>query len=80
MIPELSRILAMLMRAECTTEQALAWISEHIAFAVNEAADRDGFAMQAMNALMLRDADMHREDIADDAYAMADKMMTARNL
>lgn len=46
-IPE---ILARFQRAEYTSGEALELIREHIAQAVNEAADRDGFAMQAMNA------------------------------
>lgn len=77
-IPE---ILTQACTAQITRGKAHELLLDIIAKLVDEAANRDAFAMQAMNALLIvHGVDMLYADIADDAYDMADKMMTARNL
>jgi hypothetical protein len=41
---------------------------------------RDQFAAQAMHALMLRDRDMPFDQIARDAFRVADAMMAERDI
>lgn len=47
MIPSIEDILAMLVKGECTQDQALQWIGSHIDLATQDAALRDHFATTA---------------------------------
>lgn len=91
MIPVIEDIVAMLAAGDCTQEQAIAWLQQHV-----DNTDlkelRDGMAMAAMEGVSARvdNADGNRgmrvawvspeeaDDIATSAYRIADAMLKER--
>lgn len=81
MIPSIEDILATLLDGQCTKEQATGWIYAH----VDLYAERDAFASQAMQGLVAGHLSHYGHDngyaynqIAGDAYHLADAMLKAR--
>ena len=79
MIPTIESIVEMLIAGECTAQQALSWIGQHMV----DQSLRDsfaGFAMQGAlsNAYVAERYQMKTWEIAKEAYAMADAMLEAR--
>lgn len=76
MIPAIPAIVEMLRANECTAQQAIAWINAHI-----EDSDlRDQFAAAIITGLYASYGGNppEPEQMAEDAYAIADAMLEAR--
>lgn len=79
MIPSIAEILQRVRDLVITPEEAQALIDQHIALEVIAAADRDGFAMAALDGFAstgTRYAD--KLAMAREAYAVADAMVAVR--
>jgi hypothetical protein len=77
MIPSIAEILSGLAAGTYTEQQAAAWIDQHIAAAVADAATRDDFAGTAMCLLLTRGISL--PEVPRLSYELADNILAARN-